>query len=258
MLDIECFGHSFIREMTGGSYRGMKLFICASITTLLFLSFAFNTNAEILVRVDEQGKKVFYNPAPKVTKTKIGVTTGKEVPLRFSKNASDYSPLIDKACKKYSVDPDLVKAVIQVESAYKPNALSRAGAIGLMQLMPSTASRFGVKEIYDPHENVHGGVQYLRFLLDLFKNDLSLAVAAYNAGEGAVQRYKGIPRYTETQNYVKRVLSLYGKADYVSKSNPRKVQTATSIYKYVDGQGVVHFTTQRPKAGATNEIKLGL
>jgi soluble lytic murein transglycosylase-like protein len=151
------------------------------------------------------------------------------------------------------VDPELVKSVIQAESAYNPNAVSNKGAIGLMQLMPGTAQRFGVKQIHDPEQNIHGGVKYLRVLLDLFNNDLSLAVAAYNAGEGAVQRFRGIPRYTETQNYVQRVLTLYGKPQY---SQQKKVITAKAVYKYKDSSGNVHFTTKRPTSGEIIEIKL--
>ncbi len=232
----------------------MRLLISLSAITFLFIaSFA---SAEVLVRVDEKGRKIFFNPAPKLIKSHFKFSKNKSFPLTYSRKADDYSPMIDKVCTKYRVDPDLVKAVIQVESAYRPNAVSHAGAIGLMQLMPATASRFGVKEIYDPHENIHGGVKYLKFLLELFNNDLPLAVAAYNAGEGAVQRFKGIPRYTETQDYVRKVLTLYGKGDYTSAAKRLKPAPPRTIYKYVDGKGIVHFTTQKPKSDSVNEIKL--
>jgi hypothetical protein len=123
--------------------------------------------------------------------------------------------------------------------------------------MPATAARFGVKEIFDPNENIHGGVQYLKFLLQLFNGDLPLAVAAYNAGEGAVQRFQGIPRYTETQNYVRKVLTLYGKSDYTSGVMLRaKVEPPKTIYKYTDSKGMIQFTTQKPKDGIVEVIKL--
>jgi len=118
-----------------------------------------------------------------------------------------YQPLIERAARRHGLVPELLHAVIRTESAYKPNALSHAGACGLMQLMPGTAERFRVTEIWDPEQNIEGGAAYLRFLLDLFDNDLRLALAGYNAGEGAVKRYGNqIPPYPETQNYVRKVL----------------------------------------------------
>jgi soluble lytic murein transglycosylase-like protein len=121
-----------------------------------------------------------------------------------------YGPVIEEAARSYRLDSALLHAVITAESAYNPDAVSRKGATGLMQLMPTTAERYGVKDLYDPLENVYGGARYLRDLLDLFNHDLSLAVAAYNAGEGAVMQYGNrIPPYTETEQYVSRVLEYY-------------------------------------------------
>jgi soluble lytic murein transglycosylase-like protein len=135
-------------------------------------------------------------------------------PLRSTKALAAkrrlYSPVIEEAARSYQLDSALLHAVITAESAYNPQAVSRKGAAGLMQLMPTTAERYGVKDLYDPHENVYGGARYLRDLLDLFNHDLSLAVAAYNAGEGAVMQYGNrIPPYAETQQYVSRVLEYY-------------------------------------------------
>ena len=110
-----------------------------------------------------------------------------------------------------SVDPALVRAVIHAESSFNPTAVSRTGAMGLMQLMPGTAARFGVANAFDPQENIRGGVTYLRFLLDKFNGDVRLAAAGYNAGEGAVMKYGGVPPYSETTEYVARVLDLHGK-----------------------------------------------
>jgi soluble lytic murein transglycosylase-like protein len=109
------------------------------------------------------------------------------------------------------VDVNLVRAIIKVESAYRAAARSRKGAIGLMQLMPDTARRFAVANPYDPGANIEGGIRYLKFLLDRFKVNVPLAVAAYNAGEAAVDRFNGIPPYAETRNYVRAVLSLAGR-----------------------------------------------
>ncbi|HET9226109.1 MAG TPA: lytic transglycosylase domain-containing protein, partial [Thermoanaerobaculia bacterium] len=108
-----------------------------------------------------------------------------------------------------SLDPKLVQAVIQVESGYNHKARSHKGAMGLMQLMPATAQQLRVEDPYDPDENVRGGTQYLRHLVDRFPGRIDLAVAAYNAGPGAVERYNGIPPYRETRDYVRRVLALY-------------------------------------------------
>lgn len=125
-------------------------------------------------------------------------------------NKTKFNSLIAQAAARHQVDAKLVHAVIQAESAYRPDAISSAGAVGLMQLMPATASRFGVSDISNPEQNIDGGTRYLRHLLNLFPNSLHLAIAAYNAGENSVLRYNNsIPPYPETQNYVRQVLALY-------------------------------------------------
>ena len=120
-------------------------------------------------------------------------------------NTGAYSAEITAAARDYGVDEAIVRAIIHAESAFNPNALSRVGAQGLMQLMPATARRFGVGNAFDAAQNIRGGVQYLAFLLKRFNGDLNLAAAGYNAGEGAVDKYKGVPPYSETQRYVQRV-----------------------------------------------------
>ena len=117
----------------------------------------------------------------------------------------DLDALIRRLSERYELAPELVRAVIRQESAFDPFAVSIKGAQGLMQLMPATARRFGVQDVFDPAENVLGGVKYLRLLLDRYDGDMRLALAAYNAGEGAVDRYKGIPPYAETRDYVQRI-----------------------------------------------------
>ncbi len=125
-------------------------------------------------------------------------------------NKAQFNNLISRAAAKHQVDEKLVHAVIQTESAYRADAVSSAGAVGLMQLMPATASRFGVMDSNNPEQNVDGGTRYLRHLLDMFPNNLDLAIAAYNAGENSVLRYNNsIPPYPETQNYVKQVMAIY-------------------------------------------------
>jgi soluble lytic murein transglycosylase-like protein len=124
--------------------------------------------------------------------------------------AGQYDSIIEKAAMAASVEANLLRAVIVVESGFNPRALSRRGAVGLMQLMPATATRFGVSNPYDPRENVHAGARYLKFLINRFGHDVSLALAAYNAGEEAVERNgRRIPPFTETMAYVPRVLKIY-------------------------------------------------
>jgi soluble lytic murein transglycosylase-like protein len=120
-------------------------------------------------------------------------------------NTVAYNDEIRAAARDYGVDEAVVRAIIHAESAFNPNALSRVGAQGLMQLMPATARRFGVGNAFDAGQNIRGGVQYLAWLLKRFNGNLSLAAAGYNAGEGAVDKYKGVPPYSETQRYVQRV-----------------------------------------------------
>ncbi|WP_409476563.1 lytic transglycosylase domain-containing protein [Stenotrophomonas sp. Y-13] len=123
-------------------------------------------------------------------------------------NTQAYRAEIAAAAREFGVEEAVVRAVIHAESAFNPTALSRAGAQGLMQLMPATARRFGVSDAYDASQNIRGGVRYLSWLLRRFNGDLTLAAAGYNAGEGAVDRHGGVPPYNETQYYVKRVAQL--------------------------------------------------
>lgn len=119
--------------------------------------------------------------------------------------------IIYRAGEREGVDPRFIHAVILQESRYKSRALSHAGAQGLMQLMPATAKRFGCDDVNDPESNIQAGTKYLKWLLERFEGDVSLALAGYNAGEGAVDKYKGIPPYQETQNYVMKITATYGK-----------------------------------------------
>ena len=122
------------------------------------------------------------------------------------------TPVIQEAAKKHGVDPRLVAAVMRRESAWNESAVSRVGACGLMQLMPATAKFLGVRDIFDIRENIFGGTRYLRELLDTFNGDVDLALAAYNAGPGAVEKYRGIPPYRETKAYVAAVRGTYEEA----------------------------------------------
>jgi soluble lytic murein transglycosylase-like protein len=123
--------------------------------------------------------------------------------------SADIDTAIEEAAARHNVDPNLVRAVVKVESNFNPNAVSRKGAMGLMQLMPSTARQLKVTNPFDPGQNVDAGVRHLKQLLESYGGDIKLTLAAYNAGAGAVARSSGVPRYTETQNYVRRITNLY-------------------------------------------------
>jgi soluble lytic murein transglycosylase-like protein len=134
--------------------------------------------------------------------------------------------VIDEAAARHHVDPNLVRALVKVESNFNPSAVSRKGAMGLMQLMPQTARLYDINNPFDPEQNVDAGVRHLKGLLENFGGDVQLSLAAYNAGQGAVERNRGIPPYTETRNYVKRITALMGGngADSPSGRLPESIQ----------------------------------
>jgi hypothetical protein len=146
---------------------------------------------------------------------------------RFVRNREEYNDVIAEAAAKHRLPVELVHAVITAESAYRPDAVSSAGAVGLMQLMPETGKRMGVTDRYDPVQNVHGGTRYLRMLMDMFNNNVVLAVAGYNAGENAVVQYGNkIPPYAETQEYVRRVVQYF--KQYADEGTFRKTAAASA------------------------------
>lgn len=183
-----------------------------------FLRMGFSTT---YVWVDGDGIKHFSNTRPKgvatvqVKRTEYPIFSipscyacGLTPDVNFSRvklNVQAFAEEIRRSAQKHGVDESIVRAIIHAESAFRPHVVSPKNAQGLMQLIPATAKRFGVRDAFDPAQNIDGGVQYLAFLLKRYKNDLTLASAAYNAGEGAVDRHKGVPPYKETRNYVVRV-----------------------------------------------------
>src|SRR5438874_12875531 len=142
-------------------------------------------------------------------------------PLRRGFTQKEIDDAINKAADRHAVDPNLVRAVIKVESNFNSNAVSRKGAMGLMQLMPQTARSLNVKNPFDPQQNVDAGVRHLKYLLENYGGDVNLTLAAYNAGQGAVARSAGIPRFAETQNYVRRITNLYYGGFELSPSGPK-------------------------------------
>jgi hypothetical protein len=158
---------------------------------------------------------------------------------RFSEaTQGDIDAAIAQAAARHNVDPNLVRAVVKVESNFNPNAVSRKGAMGLMQLMPSTARSLNVKNPFDPEQNIDAGVRHLKKLLDNYGGDVKLTLAAYNAGAGAVARSSGVPHYAETQNYVRRITNLYNRGDVFGPAgaspDPVRVQR--------DAHGVLYFS----------------
>jgi soluble lytic murein transglycosylase-like protein len=158
-----------------------------------------------------------------------------------------YDPIIQEHAARHSLRPDLVRAVIQVESGFNPRARSPKGAMGLMQLMPETARELGVVDAYDPVDNIRGGTAYLRRLIDRYQGNEELALAAYNAGSGAVDRYgRAVPPFRETRDYVKKVGSASG-------SRGPAVVRRNAIYKtveIVDGRPVARYSSQPPVSGS--------
>jgi soluble lytic murein transglycosylase len=163
-----------------------------------------SARAEVKISIGADGRKIIFNESLAQRARRF---SGRLLPAPSSD--TDLEPLIAQHSEAQNLDPKLVRAVIQTESGYNRKALSNKGAMGLMQLMPATASLLNVHNPFDADENLRGGTAYLRSLIDRFAGSLELAVAAYNAGPGAVQKHRGIPPYQETREYVRRVLSLY-------------------------------------------------
>lgn len=170
--------------------------------------------ADIYKYVDEEGV-MHFTDAPTDRRFKVfmrDLKKDRQLRTNFKLSAcyrdpAEFEPIINSLASEYGVDKSLVKAVIHAESGYNPNAVSSKGAQGLMQLMPKTAQGLKVGNSFDPKQNIRGGIRYLRFLLDTFKGDVTLALAAYNAGLSRVSQYGGVPPYQETRNYISKVLA---------------------------------------------------
>ena len=171
-----------------------------------------------------------------------------------AQETTDLEQMVDRIAVEQGVESPLVHSVIRAESNYNPNAVSPKGALGLMQLIPATARRFGVSNAFDAQENIQGGVRYLRFLLDYYQNDYARAIAAYNAGEAAVDKYHGIPPYAETQNYVSRVAQnlKVARQNRVKTTSPAvtpadtetaKLETYRPIQTSVGSDGLIYYRT---------------
>ena len=230
-------------NQSDAGWRGVsRLFLFAEhltiimIATLLLFSL-FSTSlfaGGLYSYINEKGILVFTNigvRSPSPASHTPSVASDRTLPK--------YASLIRKVATRHGLDENLVRAVVEVESNYNPTAVSRKGCIGLMQLHPDTAKRFGVRNSFDPDENIEGGVKYLKFLMSEFEGELPLVLAAYNAGENAVARYDGIPPYRETQNYVRKVT-----ARYRSLGGRSARQSPPRLQRIVLPDGKILFTNQ--------------
>lgn len=173
--------------------------------------------AQVYAYTDENGITVLTNTKPDTTKYEVknygcfGTCRTGVVWERTPLKQNEYALEVDVAAQNFGIDKALVRAIIHAESWFEPNALSKAGAVGLMQLMPATQQRFGVIDPHDPQQNINAGVAYLAWLMEEFNEDLDRVISAYNAGENAVKRHDGVPPFAETQEYLRRVKILYNR-----------------------------------------------
>jgi soluble lytic murein transglycosylase len=199
--------NSFCLIMTSfGRYAAHVLTttVIAGIASLTF--YVPTTTAEIYQYIGQDGSISLTNVPSDSRYQKIEIESGR---FHATLSEQELEPVIRRHSSKQQLHPALIRAVIKAESDFDPRAVSSAGAIGLMQLMPQTAVRLDVQDMYDPDENVGGGAKYLRQLLDRFQGNLPLALAAYNAGENVVDRYQALPPFDETRHYVRKVLRYY-------------------------------------------------
>jgi len=223
-----------------------RLFIRALLITSAFaLVSPATAGAQIYAWRDTAGNLVLSDrakdPSAKTYDIAVGATVRTTRPL--SRRAALYQPLVEEHAALNLVSADLVRAVIQAESAFNPRARSPKGAMGLMQLMPATAAEFGVVDPYDPVENVRAGVAYLKQLLTRYDGREELALAAYNAGPGAVQKYGGtVPPYRETRNYVAKVRENAAAATGTSAAGPGMRTSVYRVVEIVDGREIVRYT----------------
>lgn len=224
----------------------MKVFLSLLAFAAVFILPARNSySGELYYRyVDENGVQVFTNipPVGPVSDLQVsGIPDPEPQPPSSNTKSSPFDPIIEKYAADYQLDPSLIRSIIATESGFNPKAVSPKGARGLMQLMPATAERLGVKNSFDPEENIRGGVKHFRFLMDSFNNNLELSLAAYNAGENLVQRLGRVPNIKETRDYVKSITRRYAQT---ASATPVAQQEPPSypITQYVDESGVLHLS----------------
>ena len=227
----------------------------------MLVLWAIPAHGQIVSYRDDSGKRVFINSEPASTTrssripllktaangaalrtTQSSFATSPEMSAIDQANREKIEQMIREVSARYRVDPALVRAVMQTESNWNSSAVSRKGALGLMQLVPGTAQQLGVNNAFDPKQNLDGGVRYLHTLLERYNGDLDKALAAYNAGPGAVDRARGVPRFRETRDYVQKVTDSYFRPG--SDRLPHAFDAARPIYRMVAEDGRVVFTNE--------------
>ncbi|MBN2317794.1 MAG: transglycosylase SLT domain-containing protein [Acidobacteria bacterium] len=202
--------------------------------------------------LDENGAQVFTNipPGPGesvshlTAKTQYGAQYSHTPTEKPKSDSNQFDSIIHKYANYYDLDPSLIHSIIATESGFNPNAVSSKGARGLMQLMPATAERLGVKNSFDPEQNIQAGVRHFRSLMNTFNNNLDLSLAAYNAGENLVRRLGRVPGYKETIHYVRSVTRRY--RERRGNAQGQETLAASTTYRYVDAKGVLHLTNIPP------------
>lgn len=190
--------------------RKTSLLAIAAVSIISTFMAAGTARADIYKHIDKDGVLHLTNVPSDPNVKYVMIMREKRILFQPNLDVNKYDDIINKTANKFGLDSALIKAIIKAESNFNHNAVSPVGAQGLMQLMPKTAYALSVDDSFHPEKNIEGGARYLRYLLKTYRGDLSLALAAYNAGEKAVAKYHyNIPPYRETQNYVRRVLSLY-------------------------------------------------
>lgn len=223
--------------MRGYTTRAFFIHICTLAAAAVWLAGPAARADQIVLVDDGHGHKVYVNTGEPTVRSR-----GRHS-LRPVAPPPKIEKIVRQTAARHQVDPKLVRAIIQVESDYDTDAVSRKGAMGLMQLIPATAEQYGVRNPFNAQQNVEGGVNYLKYLLKLFNGDVTLSLAAYNAGPHTVLNRGGVPPYSETINYVRKVRSLYepGSEDDPLGSTSKQAKHVR-VFKYVDASGVVHLT----------------
>ncbi len=217
------------------------------MTVCLFGFAVPGASADIVKFVDEEGVLNFTDrgvPGNREVFMRIRAHAPLPPTLLYESNRHRYLPLIHAAAVEHGIDPGFISCVIEAESGFNPGAVSRSGARGLMQLMPSTAMRYGVDNPFNPEANIHCGTRHLKSLLKKYQGSMKLALAAYNAGEDAVSKYNGVPPFRETREYVSKILHNYNKSTALSGDAMAKIR----IYRYTASDGSI-LLTDTPRTG---------
>src|SRR5262245_62137826 len=220
------------------------VFLSGIVVSLASMSTTLFAEDKIQAFVSPSGRVVFTNlvdnaPAPVNPVLPSADVLASEIPAPLK-------ALVDNISATHGVDPALVRAIMKTESNFNRFAVSSKGALGLMQLIPETGRRYGVRDFFDPQQNVEGGVRYLKFLLEKFNGNLDLSLAAYNAGENLVERLGRIPPIPETTNYVRKIRAIYKKPSLPVPPPVMIADERPRVYRSVDESGVVHFSNIEP------------